>query len=208
MIVGLIISIVLAVTFLCLYVCAIQDKASISKDNEWLRKQRSDEHHISPNVSDKKPLDMDGVCEAIRYNGYVPTVKDGDFVEFMIQGISHYVQCNPPIIVLSVSYPVDFAHPDADDPSEDSLRKAAATVEHNVAIGKIQVSDDGVALYAPTLVGSFEEFRDNFPIYLDSLRYLYNKHREEYQALEKAKADNVDNATINNLPQYAQNWEA
>lgn len=208
MLIGLLISVALAVTFLCLYVCAVQDNAGLNRDNEWLRKQRNDEHYIKPEVKDKKPLDMDGICEAIRYNGYVPIVKSEDFVEFMIQSTRYYVHCGTPVITMSLSYRMNLSNPEPDDLDPVLVKKAAETVEHNVSIGKILFDEEGVTFYASTIAKTFEEFRDNFSTYLDMVHHLLDKHHEEYQALEKAKAEDVDNVTINNLPQYAQKWEA
>ena len=111
MIIGLIISITLAVTFLILYVANVQDYASLKKDNEWQNRQldglkrdnallqkrleeaqASAQSQLQPaSVSitssdyDSRPLNKETAMEAIRYNGYVPDANEA-WIDFMVQG--------------------------------------------------------------------------------------------------------------------------
>ena len=128
MLIGLLISVVLAATFLSLYVCAVQDKASLNKDNEWLRKQRED--------LDSRILDKDAVIKAVDAKGYSHR-DDGCSVYLKRGDVGYQIEVDRfPIVQIASVYNVDENEYDI-----ATFRKAAQEITKNCAIGKVLAVD-------------------------------------------------------------------
>lgn len=218
MITGLIISITLAVTFLCLYVAAVQDTASVRKDNEWLRKQRNEKSaEAAPQsaaTSQKLPLTINNVGEAIRYNGYIPEQIKNAF-GFKVQGEQYAVIFieDASVAELYKGYRCEYKDYDI-----DLFKKAAQIVEDKYLFGKIRVQPEedndaefGIEFEISSFELYYEHFRDALPHYIQAMNQIISSFKEEYDKLVEAKQNGNDvtgeDGTYT-LPGYARGWDA
>ena len=203
MLIGLLVA--LAVTFLCLYVCAVQDKASLNKDNEWLRKQREESKQLQTQGNpDNRILDKDTVIEAIKANGYEPR-EDGDTVYIKRGSVNYQIGVDrSPIVPVADVYTIDEKEYDI-----ATFRKAAQEITRRSAIGKVLFVeyDDGskaVGFTAGAVEKSYGHFRDFLDTYLFIIDDLHNRFHQTYESMLKS-AHTVEQGS---LPEYARKWEA
>ena len=220
MLIGLIISIALAVTFLCLYVCAAQDKASLNKDNEWLRKQR-DESSKAPAVTqttepvvtkavedtDKRIMDKDAVMEAVRANGYAPVDED-DYVSFIRGDYKFAIIVDRfPFVAVACGFNVE-----KKDWNFNAVKKAARNVTERYMLGKVlfeEHSDDDndLIFQVSAIEKQYGHFRNSLENYIGVISDIENSFRKEYNELEEKGVAAAPDSDIH-LPEYAQKWEA
>ena len=209
MLTGLIISIALAATFLCLYVCAVQDKASLNRDNQWLRKQREDskQSQTQPKTigtPDDRILDKDTVIEAIKANGYEPLV-DGDAVYIKRGDAKYQIGVDRfPIVPIASVYTVDEKEFDI-----ETFRRAAQDKTSNCVIGKVVFLDYddvsyGVAFTLGTVEKKYGHFRDSLETYLYIIEDLHDRFHHTYESMIR----NAQTVEQGSLPEYARKWEA
>lgn len=234
MIIGLIISITLAVTFLCLYVANAQDYASLKKDNEWqnrqldgfkrdndlLQKRLEDAQSsaqsqpqpatapITSSDYDSRPLNKETAMEAIRYNGYVPDAN-GTWIDFMVQGDHYAIDAERfPIMLMIKHYKLDREHFDM-----DIMHKAAHQVSDELCMGKVLFTgddEDGIAFQFATIENKFGHFRDNFSRYIGIIGEAQDRMGQLYNEMTEA-ATNGEKANGDSkftLPAYAKGWDA
>lgn len=218
MIIGLIISGVLAVIFLCLYVSAVQDNASLNKDNEWLRKQRDEKSaEAAPQTaasSQKLPLTSNNIGEAVRFNGIIPEQINNTFY-FKVQGEKYALLFHEDVSVVEVYKGYSCEYEDFDF---DLFKQAAKTVEDEYLVGKIRVleKDDNNAEFGIEFQVSgfelyYEHFRDDFSKYINAINQIIAAHREEYNKLLDAKQSGADLSMDDSkfsIPSYAKGWDA
>ncbi|MBQ9584114.1 MAG: hypothetical protein IJQ93_14240 [Bacteroidales bacterium] len=232
MIIGLIISITLAVTFLFLYVANVQDYASMKKDNEWQKQQldgfkrdnellqkRLEEAQASaqskpqPSAApvtssdyDSRPLNKETAMEAIRYNGYVPDF-DGHWINFMVQGEHFSIDAERfPIMLMIKFYSMDRA-----DFDMDIMHKAAHQVSDELCMGKVLFTgDDGIAFQFATIDNKFGQFRDNLARYISIIGEAQNRMGQLYNEMTEASAvgEKANGDSQFKLPSYAKGWDA
>ena len=211
MLIGLIISIALAVTFLCLYVCAAQDKASLNKDNEWLRKQRDEvkERDASPQYqalkdSDNRILDKDTVIEAIKANGYSP-LDDDDTVDLKRDDIRYMISVDRfPVVSIACGYIVD-----EKDYDFSLFKQVAREMTDNYPMGKFLIQENeegfkGIAFQMAVIEKKYGHFRDTLATYLDFIDDMQARFNQKYESL----LNRARTAEPGILPEYARKWEA
>lgn len=234
MIIGLIISITLAVTFLCLYVANAQDYASLKKDNEWQNRQldgfkrdnellqkRLEESQASAQSQpqpaaakvtssdyDSRPLNKETAMEAIRYNGYVPDAN-GTWIDFMVQGDHYAIDAERfPIMLMIKHYNLDREHFDM-----DIMHKAAHQVSDELCMGKVLFTgddEDGIAFQFATIENKFGHFRDNFSRYIGIIGEAQDRMGQLYNEMTEAATDGekANGDSKFTLPAYAKGWDA
>lgn len=234
MIIGLIISITLAVTFLILYVANVQDYASLKKDNEWQKKRLDDvrrdnealQRHLDnaqasahnqqqtatePVTScdyDSRPLNKETAMEAIRYNGYVPDAN-GTWIDFMVQGDHYAIDAERfPIMLMIKHYKLDREHFDM-----DIMHKAAHQVSDELCMGKVLFTgddEDGIAFQFATIENKFGHFRDNFSRYIGIIGEAQDRMGQLYNEMTEAATDGekANGDSKFTLPAYAKGWDA
>lgn len=234
MIIGLIISITLAVTFLCLYVANAQDYASLKKDNEWqnrqldgfkrdndlLQKRLEDAQSsaqsqpqpaaakVSSSDYDSRPLNKETAMEAIRYNGYVPDAN-GTWIDFMVQGDHYAIDAERfPIMLMIKHYKLDREHFDM-----DIMHKAAHQVSDELCMGKVLFTgddEDGIAFQFATIENKFGHFRDNFSRYIGIIGEAQDRMGQLYNEMTEAATDGekANGDSKFTLPAYAKGWDA
>lgn len=234
MIIGLIISITIAVTFIILYVAIVQDNASLKKDNEWQNRQldglnrdnellqkRLEEVQVSaqnqpqpaaaPITSsdyDSRPLNKETAMEAIRYNGYMPDAN-GTWIDFMVQGDHYAIDAERfPIMLMIKHYKLDREHFDM-----DIMHKAAHQVSDELCMGKVLFTgddEDGIAFQFATIENKFGHFRDNFSRYIGIIGEAQDRMGQLYNEMTEAATDGekASGDSKFTLPSYAKGWDA
>lgn len=234
MIIGLITSITLAVTFLILYVASVQDYASLKKDNEWQKQQLNDinrdnellqkrleESQVSAqsqprpaaaNVTssdyDSRPLNKETLMEAIRYNGYIP-VEDGKWVTFMVQGEQFSVDTERlPILWMIKTYCLDRSAYDM-----DIMHQAAHRVSDELCMGKVLFygkDEDRISFQFATIEKTFGQFRDKLSWFIAIISEAQNTMGQRYEEMKQAAScsENANGDSKFTLPSYAKGWDA
>ena len=136
-------------------------------------------------------LTVDKIAEAIRFNGYVPEIRDGTTVVFRVQGETYLVDAERlPLFFLIKGYNVDPAEWDM-----DLMREAAHKLSDELAMVKAAVSDDDEVLrfFIGAQDRNYASFRDNLPAYLGILESGHRFQTEEYERLDE-KRNNALNA--------------
>ena len=209
MLIGLLISIALAVTFLCLYIAVVQDNAGIKKDNEWLRRQQEDDRHLQTQAkaivdTDNRVLDKDLVMEAIRANGYSPREED-DVLHFKRRNISYQIDVDRfPMVPMACDYAIDEKEYDI-----HLFKRAAQECTAKCVMGKVFFIDyddgsKGIAFTIGIVEKKYGHFRDSLETYLDIIDDLHWRFHQTYESMSKS----TQVAGHGSLPEYARKWEA
>ena len=139
-----------------------------------------------------EPLTVDKIAEALRFNGYVPEIRE-DTVVFRVQGETYLIDVERlPLFFLIKGYNVD--------PSEwdmDLMREAAHKLSDELAMVKAVISDDDqvIRFFVAAQDRNYASFRDNLPAYLNILESGQHFHDEEYKRLDEKR-----NETLNAQP--------
>ncbi len=203
LIIGIIISIAIAVTFLCLYIAAVQDNASLNKDNEWLRKQREEARadlcQTPAERDDDRILDKDTVMEAIRANGFAPEAVD-DFVSFKSDDQYYSVRIDKlPVCWVTKWYDLDKKEFDM-----ELMHKAASKLSDEIR-GKVLFTEDedSIIFMVDCYEKKYGHFRDSLTHYMKVL-----DEADSYFGHLINKRDSTTSEMPVSLPDYAQKWEA
>ena len=143
-------------------------------------------------VQDNPKLTQELVCEAVRFNGYVPS-QGNDFVEFMVQGERYNIGTDRiPFVTVSKWYTIK-----QDKYDVDLFRKAAAEVSDRILIGKVFVSDDGndLSFHIETYENKYEHLKDALVTYVDIINDMQRRFGRRYDEL-KAEQERQQKALL------------
>ena len=131
-------------------------------------------------------LTQESICDAVRYNGYVPDPLDGG-VLFKIQGENYVIRTDRlPYTCIDKSYTIDPSHYDM-----PLLREAGREVTDTIFIGKILFSTDSTSLnfqvdaYEP----AYKHFRDSLECYINIIHNMQERLHEVYEKKQKQKEE-------------------
>ena len=151
-----------------------------------------DESPVTSTGDGSEPLTIDRIADAIRFNGYVPEIRE-DTVFFRVQGETYFVDAERlPLFFLIKGYNIDPADWDV-----DLMREAAHRMSDELAMVKAGVSDDDkvIRFFIAAQDRNYASFRDNLPAYLNILEGGQHFHNEEYVRLDEKR-----NETLNAQP--------
>ena len=140
----------------------------------------------APAGDGSEPLTIDKIADAIRFNGYVPDIRE-DTVFFRVQGETYFVDAERlPLFFLIKGYNIDPADWDV-----DLMREAAHRMSDELAMVKAGVSDDDqvIRFFIAAQDRNYASFRDNLPAYLNILEGGQRFHNEEYERLDEKRND-------------------
>lgn len=139
----------------------------------------------APAGDGSESLTIDKIAEAIRFNGYVPEIRDGTTVVFRVQGETYLVDAERlPLFFLIKGYNIDPAEWDV-----DLMREAAHKLSDELAMVKAAVSDDDKTLrfFIGAQDRNYASFRDNLSAYLGILESGQRFLNEEYERLDEKR---------------------
>ncbi len=177
--------------FILLLILGKQDEkdSSLSVENRLLKDRltilqdagaRPSDEIPQPEQHDKK-LTQELVCEAVRFNGYVPTPDDG-FVMFMVGGEKYFIQTERiPYLLIDKSYAIQKA-----DYDMVLFRRAASEVTSQIIMGKVIISDDGSSLRfnLDSFENRYEHFRDALPTFIGIINETQQRFGRRYDELK------------------------
>lgn len=163
--------------------------AGIEKTGKFLMKA-SVKEATPESEAEKKPLGIESVRTAIRFNGFTPEITDTHLdewqtVKFKIGDTQFRVDTSRlPFLTLDLGYSLDQEKEDA-----ALLERAAAEVTAGIFIGKAYVLGGGQAVVfnAEFLCDSYLSLRDNFKKYLDIVIETQKRFFETYNRLKEEK---------------------
>lgn len=125
-------------------------------------------------------LTADLVCDALRYNGFVPESVEGA-IKFRSQGeVYRIVTETIPYVTVEQWFSLE-----KDKLDMRLFRQATADVTRGMVIGKAALSDDGSAVRfsANAWENRYGHFRDALPVYIDVVNEIGARHRQRYSEL-------------------------
>ena len=177
--------------FILLLILGKQDEkdTSLSVKNRLLKDRLTALQDAGARPSDEIPqpeqhdkeLTQELVCEAVRFNGYVPTPDDG-FVMFMVGGEKYFIQTERiPYLLIDKSYAIQKA-----DYDMVLFRRATSEVTSQIIMGKVIISDDGSSLRfnLDSFENSYEHLRDAFPTYIGIINETQQRFGKRYDELK------------------------
>lgn len=130
--------------------------------------------------ADDPALTADLVCDALRYNGFVPETEEGA-VKFRSQGeVYRIVTETLPYVTVGQWFSLE-----KDKLDMRLFRQATADVTRSMVIGKAALSDDGLAVRFSVNAweNRYSHFRDALPVYMDIIKETQGRHRQRYNEL-------------------------
>ena len=163
--------------------------AGIEKTGKYLMKA-SVKEAAPESEAEKKPLGIESVRTAIRYNGFSPMIIDThrdewQIVKFKIDDTQFRVDTSRlPLLTLELGYSLE---PHKEDMA--LLERAVAEVTAGIFIGKAYVLGGGQAVVfnAEFLCDSYLSLRDNFKKYLDIVIETQKRFCDTYARLKEDK---------------------
>lgn len=188
--IALIIAVLVAVSFLALYVSKSQDCKLLERDNKWLKEQREQvTEPIAVDDVDDHKLDKESAMEAIRYNGFVPSA-DGHWITFMAQGEHYAIDADRfPVLVMMKHYNVD--HKDWD---MELMHKAAHQVSDELIMGKVLFTgeeEDGVAFQITAIENKYGHFKDCLTRYINIIEESHSRMTSLYNEMEQKQREQL-----------------
>ena len=121
---------------------------------------------MSGGGSDREPLTVEQIAEAIRIEGFIPETEE-NIVIFRVQGKTYYVDGNRLPFVFVVK-PFDI---DPDELEMDLFREAARRMSDRLVMVKATVSDDGkhMRYFVAARDRNYESFMANLTAYMGIL---------------------------------------
>ena len=157
---------------------------AVHKDDEAREKaEESDE----PSVDCQKPLTVESIRTALRFNGYSPEIPDtreqGEVLFKQDETLMRVQFVHPPFVAISAGFAVD----EAGTPLS-LLQKAAEDVTAHLFIGKAYLVDEGkgVVFSAEFFCDTYAEFRDRLK---DYIRVVMDSGRHFYEAVDRLKGE-------------------
>lgn len=197
--IALVISIAAAVLFLILYVDRrdsikvykehIEDQQKVIDHISAERDRLSQAKGITPSTDDQslREITPELVCEALRFNGYAPTLEDG-YIMFMIQGERYFIRETNRLPYFMLDKPYTLDPKDYDMPL---FLEAAKRTTDCILMGKVIITKDQQTL--DFQVDSFEpeygHLRDSIGCYLGIISDMQRRLHEQYEELQKQKND-------------------
>ena len=145
-----------------------------------------------PPVRDNPGLTPELVSEAVRFNGYIPSIGN-DFVEFMVQGERYNISTDRiPYVVISKWYSINKEKYDI-----DLFRQAAAKVADQILMGKVFISEDGsdLGFHIESFENKYEHLKDALVSYIDVINELQRRFGRRYDEL-KAEQERQQKAIL------------
>lgn len=177
--------------FILLLILGRQDEkdSSLSAENRLLKDRLTALEDAGARPSEDYPqsvqhdelLTQELVCEAVRFNGFVPTPED-DYVMFMVEGEKYFIQTERiPYLLIDKSYAIQ-----KDDYDMDLFRKAAFEVTSQIIMGKVIISEDGSSLRfnLDSFENSYEHFRDALPTFIGIINETQQRFSRRYDELK------------------------
>ena len=208
--IALVISVAAAVLFLVLYVdrrdnikvfkAHIDDQKKVIDQLSAERDRLSQAAEATPSADSQylRKTTPELVCEALRFNGYTPTLEDG-FIMFMIQGERYFIRETDrlPYFMLDKPYTLDPKNYDM-----PLFLEAARKTTDSILMGKVIITNDQETL--DFQVDSFEpqygHLRDSIGCYLGIISDMQRRLHEQYEELLKQK-DSQESLTAMTLQQ-------
>ena len=192
MIAALIISLVVAIIFTSLY---IDERAysgglrtEIATKEATIRRLEEKVGFLEKNIGsneenplDNRPITLEVLEEAVRFNGFVPQRADEKSVYFKVQGETYWVGCDGRYIMMSKTYTLD-----KDDPMVE-LYKEAATRTNESPFGSAVFRDDSVEFGVGGVEKTYGSLKDNFTGYINLVEVVQNQVSETIKDLEKER---------------------
>ena len=188
--------------FILLLILGRQDEkdSSLSAENRLLKDRLTaledagarPSEDFSQSVQHDELLTKELVCEAVRFNGYVPTPEDG-YVMFMVEGEKYFIQTERiPYLLIDKSYAFQ-----QDDYDMDLFRKAASEVTSQIIMGKVIISEDGSSLRfnLDSFENRYEHFRDALPTFIGIINETQQRFGRRYDEL-KAEQERQQKAIL------------
>ena len=138
----------------------------------------------------KKPVTIESVRTALRYNGYSPEIidthlDDWQIVKFKINDTLLRIDTSRlPFLTLELGYRLN---PDEED--VELMRRAAAEVSAGIFIAKVNIHGDGQAVVfnVEFICDNYLHLRDNFKQYLEIIIEAHKRFFETYDKMKEEK---------------------
>lgn len=151
----------------------------------------------------KKPITVESVRTALRYNGFSPEIIDTHLnewqvVRFKVEDTQFRVDASrAPFLTLELGYALN--------PEEEDLglmMRAAQEVTSGIFIGKAAVLGEGkaVVFQAEMYCDSYVYLRDNFKTFLDIVIETHKRFFDSYNRLKEEKQKATDELYGRSLP--------
>ena len=144
----------------------------------------------------KKPLNVESVRNALRYNGISPEIvnpglENWQSVSFKIEGTSFRIDTSRlPFLTLELGFRMDR------DEDVDLMERAAREVTTGIFVGKANIlrgeEESAVVFQADFIADTYLYFRDNFKEYLNIVIETQKRFSETFNNLKEQKMKELD----------------
>lgn len=155
----------------------------------------------------KKPVTIESVRTALRYNGYSPEIvdthlDDWQIVKFKINETLFRIDTSRlPFLIMELGYRLNPV-----DEQVELMRRAAAEVSAGIFIAKVNILENGQAVVfnVEFISDSYHHLRDNFRQYLEIIIEAHKRFFETYDML-KEEREKILQATQSFNPSITEN---
>ena len=138
----------------------------------------------------KKPVTIESVRTALRYNGYSPEIvdthlDDWQIVKFKINDTNFRIDTSRlPFLTLELGYRLN-----PDEEEIELMRRAAAEITAGIFIAKVNIHGDGTAVVfnVEFICDNYLHLRDNFKQYLEIIIEAHKRFFETYEKMKDEK---------------------
>jgi len=138
----------------------------------------------------KKPVTIESVRTAIRYNGYSPEIvdthlDDWQIVKFKINDTLFRIDTSRlPFLTMELGYRLN-----PEEEEVELMRRAAAEITAGIFIAKVNIHGDGTAVVfnVEFICDNYLHLRDNFKQYLEIIIEAHKRFFETYEKMKEEK---------------------
>lgn len=145
----------------------------------------------------KKPVTIESVRTAIRYNGYSPEIvdthlDDWQIVKFKINDTLFRIDTSRlPFLTMELGYRLN-----PEEEEVELMRRAAADVSEGIFIAKVNIHGDGnaVVFNVEFICDNYLHFRNNFKQYLEIIIEAHKRFFDTYERMKDEKKKVIEAA--------------
>ena len=142
------------------------------------------------NSLDSRPITVEVLEEAVKFNGFVPQRADEKSVLFKLQGETYWIGCDGTYMMMSKTYTLS-----KDDPKMELYKEAANRVNDS-PYGSAVFRDDSVEFGVGGVEKTYGSLKNNLTAYINLIDIVQNTLSAAIHDLEKER----ENAQIKSAP--------